>query len=154
MDLKLGHKLIPCFRLTMYFKFMPSEKELFGECHRLKGLLRFMELDSGIYYASIHPDHLILEPLGQHFVRRLSSQNFIIHDQTHHLAFLYNTKEYQIIDDVPDFSPTLSSDEKTYQTLWKTFFETISIKERKNPRCQMQYMPKKYWQDLIEMQNT
>ena len=39
---------------------------------------------------------------------------------------------------------------KWYQELWKMFFKKISIKERKNPRCQMQFMPKKYWKDLIE----
>ena len=27
-----------------------------------------------------------------------------------------------------------------------------AIKERTNQRCQMQFMPKKYWKDLIEMQ--
>ena len=31
------------------------------------------------------------------------------------------------------------------------FFKTISIKERKNPRCQMQFMPKKYWKNLLEV---
>ena len=45
-----------------------------------------------------------------------------------------------------------SQEEQHFQKLWKTFFNTISIKERTNPRCQMQYMPKKYWKDLIEMQ--
>ena len=44
----------------------------------------------------------------------------------------------------------LKKNEQIYQNLWKMFFKTIAIKERKNARCQMQFMPKKYWQDLIE----
>ena len=48
----------------------------------------------------------------------------------------------------------MSEDEIYFQNLWKCFYNTISIKERKNPRLQMQYMPKKYWQDLIEKQIT
>ena len=40
-----------------------------------------------------------------------------------------------------------------YQELWKMFFKTISIKERKNPRYQMQFMPKKYWKDLNNFQD-
>ena len=46
--------------------------------------------------------------------------------------------------------PNISEKEQKYQELWKMFFKTIAISERKNPRCQMQYMPKKYWKDLVE----
>jgi len=28
-----------------------------------------------------------------------------------------------------------------YEQLWKTFFETIAIKERTNPKCQRNLMP-------------
>lgn len=45
---------------------------------------------------------------------------------------------------------TLSDEEKKYEELWSTFFKTIAIKERTNKRLQMQYMPKKYWKDLVE----
>lgn len=126
------------------------KKRAFGECHRLKGLLRFIEIGNNLYYSSIHPDNNIIEPLGQHFIRRLQSQNFIIHDKIRNIAFLYNSKEYQIVDSKDFVIPEISNTEKLYQDLWKLFFQTISIKERKNARCQMQYMPKKYWQDLIE----
>ena len=34
---------------------------------------------------------------------------------------------------------------------WQTFYNTIGIKERKNSRCQMNFMPKKYWPYIIEM---
>lgn len=149
-----GSQIDTLLSIDYVFQVHAMKKKALGECHRLKGLLRFIELESGIYYASIHPDHSILEPLGHHFMRRLEGQNFLIHDKTHNLAFLYNTKEYQIVDEVTSFFPKISHDEKKYQELWKTFFETISIKDRKNSRLQMQYMPKKYWQDLIEMQNA
>jgi len=46
--------------------------------------------------------------------------------------------------------PSTTSSEIAYQELWKLFFKTIAIRERTNSRCQMQFMPKKYWQDLIE----
>ena len=54
--------------------------------------------------------------------------------------------------DETSISPHITENEKHFQSLWKTFFTTIAISERTNKRCQMQYMPKKYWQDLIEMQ--
>ena len=99
----------------------------------------------------IHLDNNILEPLGNHFINRMPSMNFIIHDKNREICFIYNCKEYRIINSENLKIPEISEQEKTYQNLWKMFFNTIAIKERKNSRCQMQFMPKKYWQDLIEM---
>ena len=63
-----------------------------------------------------------------------------------------NKKHYEIINVPNTFQIThFSKEESNFQVLWKTFFNTISIKERQNARLQMQFMPKKYWQDLVEM---
>lgn len=146
----VGPKINTMLSLDYVFAVHQMRKKMLGESHRFKGLLRFIEIGDNLFYASIHPDHNILENLGQHFVRRLPTQNFIIQDKNRNLAFFYNTKEYQIIDSSSFVLPTISEEEKKYQQLWRTFFETIAIKERTNSRLQMQYMPKKYWQDLIE----
>lgn len=117
----------------------------------LNGLLRFIEIGDNLFYASIHPDNNIIENLGHHFIRRLPTQNFIIHDKNRNIAFLYNTKEYKIVDSTLLTVPNISENEKKYQELWTAFFKTIAIKERTNSRLQMQYMPKKYWKDLVEL---
>ncbi len=147
---EIGPKINDRITLSYVANVMAMRKRALSECHRLKGLLRFVETNQHIFYASIHPDNNILEPLGHHFMRRLSSQDFVIHDQNHHLCFLYHDDQYQIIEDTCFQLPDLSQEEEMYQKLWQTFFHTISIEERKNPRCQMQFMPKKYWRDLIE----
>ena len=125
-------------------------KRALAECHKFKGLLRFQEISDNLCYASIHPDNNILEPIGHHFINRLSSINFIIHDKNRNICFVYNNKNYKIINGTYINIPEFTENEKMYQELWKMFFKTIYIKERKNPRCQMQFMPKKYWKDLIE----
>lgn len=147
---ELGPKINNRLTISYIAKVMNSKKRSFGECHRLKGLLRFQELKNNLYYASIHPDNNIIEPLGLHFMHRLPQQNFIIHDKIRNIGLLYNGKEYKIIDNFHLKIPDISKEEEKYQELWKLFFKTIAISERTNPRCQMQYMPKKYWQDLIE----
>lgn len=147
---ELGPKINHRLSVSYVFQVMSMKKRSFGECHRLKGLLRFQELGNHLYYASLHPDNNILEPLGHHFINRFPQQNFMIQDKRRDISFLYNGKEYQIIDSHDLKIPTISEEEQKYQELWKLFFHTIAISERKNPRCQMQYMPKKYWKDLIE----
>lgn len=148
----IGPKINTMLSIDFVFAVHNMQKKVIGELHRFKGLLRFIEIKHNLFYASIHPEHHILEHLGQHFMKRLPTQNFILHDKNRNLAFLYHAKKYQIIDSSSLVIPSISEEEKNYQELWTAFFQTIAIKERTNPRLQMQYMPKKYWQDLIELQ--
>ena len=136
--------------ISYVFKVINMRRKALAECHKLKGLLRFQEIGDNLCYASIHPDNNILEPLGHHFMKRLPSMSFIIHDKNRNLCFIYKKDTYKIIDSTNMKLPCISSSEVAYQELWKLFFNTIAIRERTNPKCQMQFMPKKYWQDLIE----
>lgn len=147
-----GPKINNMLSLDFVFTVCSMRKRMLGESHRFKGLLRFIEIGNNLFYASIHPNNNIIENLGQHFIKRLPTQNFIIHDKIRNIAFLYNTKQYKIIDSYSFTIHYISETEKKYQELWRIFFETISIKERENSRLQMQYMPKKYWKDLVEFQ--
>lgn len=146
----IGPKINNMLTLSYVYKVISLKRNVFGECHRFKGLLRFIEIGDNLFYSSIHPDNNIIEILGHHFINRLPSQNFIIHDKYRNLCFLYNGKSYRI-QEVSSFPlPDISEEEKLYQNLWKSFFKSVTIDERINRRCQMQFMPKKYWQDLIE----
>ena len=48
----------------------------------------------------------------------------------------------------------LSDDDHLLQDLWRTYFKAICIKERMNPRKQLQDMPKRYWRYLTEKQTN
>lgn len=147
---EIGPKINTMLTISYVYSVINMRKRVLSECHKLKGLLRFIEIEKNLYYASIHPDTNIIEPLGHHFIKRLPTQNFIIHDKNRNICFLYNGQEYKIIDGTGLTIPNMTEEEQKCQELWKLFFKTISIKERKNTKCQMQFMPKKYWQDLIE----
>lgn len=146
----IGNKIDHLLSNPLVLKIQKTSKRVFGEAHRLKGLTRFIQIKPHLFYAKVHPDNNVLELLGHHFMARLSCESFIIHDQNRNLAFLYNTKTYIILEANGLKLDKISDEEKFYQDLWKTFYHTIGIKERKNSRLRMQYMPKKYWQDLIE----
>ena len=45
----------------------------------------------------------------------------------------------------------LAEDEMMYQNLWKKYFDSIAIEQRRNERCQKNMMPVKYWKNLTEM---
>lgn len=149
---KIGSSINNMLTLDYVFTTLNLKKSTLFETHRLKGLVKFRLIGSNIYYAPIHPDNNIIVYIGKHFVKRIPNENFIIHDKNRNLVFVYNKDSFYIDNAPSDFKlPEFSDEERLYQDLWKTFFKTISIKERLNKKLQMQYIPKKYWIDLIEL---
>ena len=89
---EIGPKINNMLTNSYVYKVISMRKRALFECHKLKGLLRFIEVGNNLFYASIHPDNNIIEPLGHHFINRLPNQFFIIHDKYRNLCFLYNCK--------------------------------------------------------------
>lgn len=123
------------------------------EAHRFTGFVRFKEVSPLTFYAAIEPDHNILPLIIKHFTKRFSDQNFIIHDSKRETAIFYNKKTSIIADFTKEqaFAFTSSNNDTKFESLWKTFYESTTIKERENHRLRNQYMPKRYWNNLIEI---
>lgn len=123
------------------------------ESHRFKGFVRFKEVAAGIFYAKIEPDHFILPLLIEHFNQRFSDQYFIIHDLKREIAIVHT------LDDI--FLKPLTQKEKMiieaqscpdqFEQLFRSFYASTTISERKNKRQQLLYMPKRYHKHLIEL---
>lgn len=124
-----------------------------SEAHKLKGFVRFIELKNKVLYATIEPTNNVLELLSNHFKKRLKNEYWIIEDKKRNIISLYDKKDYIIIDsnDFKISTNELSNNELNIENLWKDFYKTIGIKSRKNERCRMNFMPKKYWKYMIEM---
>ncbi len=122
------------------------------ELHRMKGLLRFEKLLDGAYLAKMGPDYNIIQPLAYHFCSRLRAQNWFLYDIKRYTAARWSNGALQFGSIEQFTTPALSEDEKKVQALWQTFFKTIAIPDRKNPRLQKSNMPVKYWKYLTEKQ--
>ncbi|NMM64033.1 DNA metabolism protein [Clostridium sp. P21] len=126
-------------------------KKVTCEAHMFTGFIRFKEVAPLSFYASIEPDHNILPLILNHFTRRFSDQNFIIHDLKRELAIMYN-KESAIITDLRrEDSKFFTAPDGEFESLWKTFYNSVNIKERENPKLRNRYMPKRYWSHLTEL---
>ncbi|HHX66575.1 MAG: TIGR03915 family putative DNA repair protein [Miniphocaeibacter sp.] len=131
------------------FRFNKIERNVLFEKHRFEGLLRFSEIQNGFLYAPFEPENNILPLLISHFVNRLQNQQFLIHDVKRNYVAIYEQNKLEFFD-VEELNIEYSKDEIKYQNLWNIFFKAISIKERKNLKQQVSFMPKKYWKYLIE----
>lgn len=122
------------------------------EAHHMMGFLRFSDYD-GRLVAIIEPRDRILHYMLPHFCERFNSESFLIYDKTHHQAAIYQPYEAHILE-VEDFTPPPpGAAEVEFRRLWKGYFEHIAIQARCNPRCQMNFMPKRFWPQLTEMQD-
>lgn len=120
------------------------------ETHLLVGLVRFKELTSGIFYASVAPKYQSVTLLADHFAQRMNDQLWVIHDVKRSIAVIYD-KDKWYVNKLASFEVEISESEAMYQRFWKEYFETIAIKERVNPRLQKNMMPKYYWDHLVEI---
>ncbi|MDF2613905.1 MAG: hypothetical protein K0S71_1691 [Clostridia bacterium] len=129
------------------------KRRAYGEAHLFKGLVRFKEIAPLIFYSQIEPDHNILPLIIDHFKRRFSDQHFIIHDLKRQYAIIYNLKEAYLRDLSVEEGNQLShsSESDPFESLFKSFYQSITIEERHNERQQRSYMPKRYWKHLVEM---
>ena len=153
--LVLGFEKGPKIRLLhgepVVYDVQQIERKVTFEAHRLSGLIRFTLLIGDILYAPVEPDHDICELLADHFCDRFKHDPFIIHDKKRKKALIASEGQWYISEFTSSDLPPLSADENEYRELWKKYFDTIAIKERKNPRCQKTLMPVRYWKNLTEM---
>lgn len=121
------------------------------EASRFFEFLRFSELEGGILFSEFEPEPHVLPLVMPHFADRFGALPFIIHDKGRRIAGVYDTRSWRLMSSEDMNLPDFSENEQEYRELWRLFFTTIAIKERANPRCQMQHLPKKYWRYITEM---
>lgn len=127
-----------------------------NEAHHLLGFLRFQELGNGVLFARIHPKNHVLPLLGDHFSDRLPNEDFMIYDAGRGQAVLHRKGKGYFLTDTQGLDEgqlsRFSPQEAEYQKLWRCFFESIAIEGRVNPALQMQNIPKRFRQDIVEFQ--
>ena len=113
-----------------------------GEVEKLRGFVRFSDRN-GVLGAEIEPKNRVL-PLRGHFCQRYANERFFIYDRTHRELLLYANGRSRISEG-DSFQPALPEGEELYyRALWKQFFQSVTIQERENPRCQNTFLPKRY----------
>ena len=137
------------------------DKKLAKDAERILQFVRFQKTADNIYYASFEPQFNVLPLVVKHFENRFADQQWIIYDTKRKYGFYYDMQQTNHIelasDKVNPFTGKINDDiladrELLFQDLWKKYFKSICIEERRNEKLQMQHMPKRYWKYLTEKQ--
>lgn len=130
---------------------------------RMLQFVRFQKAVDGTFFAAFEPQHNALPLTVGHFKDRFADQRWLIYDMKRRYGFYYDlhTVEEVTFDDDGQAAHLITGmldeslmdkDEKLFQQLWKTYFKSITIKERLNPRKHKQDMPVRYWKYITEKQ--
>jgi len=129
---------------------------------RMKQFIRFQKAKDGTYLAVVSPDHNVLPLITNHFADRFNDQPWLIYDAKRHYGFYYDGEtvirvtfgdEASVPFDLTNGkldADVLSENDKIFQDLWRTYFKAICIKERMNPKKQLNDMPRRYWKYMTE----
>ncbi len=123
------------------------------EAHMLSGFVRFSETKEKVLYSEISPDNDVIEILANHFSDRLPDEKWIIYDIKRKKCAAFKDGRILILNDVENLNISVSSDDAFWQNLWKDFFETIAVENRKSAKRQTQMLPKKFRKNMIEFLN-
>jgi probable DNA metabolism protein len=146
---------IPCV-LQMHQTVRRMEKEI----HRMHAYVRFQKGADGVFYSFIAPDFNVLPLIADHFEKRFADQDWLIFDTRRKYGIYYDRKqvnevqleEARVNDTTGNvWGEVLDVKEGLYQQLWKAYFHSVNIPERKNLKLQLRSMPRRYWRYLTEM---
>ena len=131
---------------------------------RMKQFMRFQKAKDGTYLGVVSPDNDVLPLVIGHFQDRFNDQPFLIFDARRKYGYYYDktavtrvTFEDEAtipfsLDDGKLNDDLLSENDQLFQDLWRTYFKAICIRERMNPRKQLNDMPRRYWKYMTEKQ--
>ena len=161
------------YRDEAVFRCRQVHKKMFREIHRVHAFVRFAEAEDGLYFARIDPDFDVLPLAVDHFERRYQDQEWMIWDGRRDYGFWYRpgsprsvlvgrpgaghttdleggTAAAALEVGPADDAPAQASGEDAYRKLWRTYFDSVNIAERANPRLHRAHVPERYWRHLTE----
>ena len=145
LALKMGNKVLNHLSDATVVRMMELCRAVGKERHHYAGFLRFIEIPGNVLLARYEPKGRLTELLMPHFVDRFPEETFIIWDVRRNVAgFHIPGREYFFMELTPQEKAHLweyTEERIDAENLWKTFVESISIKERENKKLQRNNIP-------------
>lgn len=156
--LKSGPDACNDFSNETVLRVHQAVKKVHRERHRMEAFVRFKQSADGLYFAEVAPDFDVLPLISQHFKMRYADQSWLIYDVKRAYGIMYDLHEVRIVEkaattrhgEAPGIP--LHEDEIKFQDLWRRYFNSVNIAERKNMALHVRHMPVRYWPFLTEKQ--
>ena len=133
------------------------------EAMRMMQFVRFQHTKDGVYFCAIEPRYNVIPLVVGHFKSRFANQKWLLYDLKRNYGIVHENNEIEEVEfSQREFNSItgqvsdniLQEGEEFYQTIWKSYFKHINIKERKNLKLQRRNMPQRFWKHLPEMRGN
>lgn len=126
-------------------RFQAVRTRLGKEVCRFQEFLRFHQVNRNVYVAHFEPKSRIALALGPIFEDRMPSEHWMVIDDIHREAVIHPKDEHFYIRTLTEeeFVRLLETEKvnDTFTDLWRTFFRSVAIEERKNEKLQRNLYP-------------
>jgi DNA polymerase len=140
--------LLAIFSDTLVYRLRAMEKSVGRDLHKMTAFLRFREVadDGGDHFVAwFEPQHLILRPAAEFFVKRFAAMRFTV--LTPDGTIQWDRKMLSFGPGVPkSTAPTAD----TLEDWWKSYYRSTFNPARVNPKMMKTEMPVRYWKNLPE----
>lgn len=154
---KIGHGVTNALTEPAVIRLMELKRAVGREAQLFKEFARFASIDNKVYIAHIEPKDNVVEIVGRHFAERMPSEYFMIVDDTRGLSIVHpkDSECYLRYLTAEELNVIIRTDNvrDEYSSMWKTFFDTIAIRERANKKCQQTLLPLWMRKHMIEFMN-
>lgn len=151
-----GRKSVDMLGIPEVAALFELNRKVQNEAHFFREFTRFAFIPPAIYFAVIEPKCDVLTILAPNFVDRMPSESFVIADKNRLLAAVHPADEdYYLTPLSPEEFLRMEEAQKSsdpYVSLWKSFFQAIGIRHRKNEKCQRTMLPLWYRKHMTEFQ--
>lgn len=128
------------------------ERRVVNEEEKMRQFVRFSHLENGVWFARCNPNANVVPLVMRHFVERFNVQPFVIYDENHHVAGVYDGNDWNLVSDKVVNMPSRTFEDAYIEKLWQRFYDTLSIEARYNPELRRHFMPARLWKALPEME--
>lgn len=151
-----GNKVLEELQNPYVLPLFELQRKVWNEAHSFKEFVRFHVINENILFSEIEPKNNILTLIAPHFSDRLPSENWMIIDMIRNEAVVHPKDTAYYLTSLSatelDIIKESMTHDDPYIYLWKDFFNTIGIEQRKNDKCQRNFLPLWYRKNMTEFQ--
>ena len=156
---RMGKPVMQALSVPEVLRMMEIRRNVGNEAHYFREFARFHSIDHQVYVCHLEPKNDVITLVAEHFADRMPSEYFMIIDDNRSYAVIHDLKDTEAYHKLsirqlePAELQKLKQTEEypdAYRGLWKTFFDTIGIEQRRNPKCQRNLMPIRMRKHAVE----
>lgn len=149
-----GAPVLDYLQEPVIMRMLEMNRKVANEAHYFREFIRFSSLPGDVLVSRISPKSNVLTLLADNFSDRLPSENWMIIDDIRRLALIHPADQAYYLTPLSEkeMDQLSRKTDDPYISLWKEFFQTIGINERRNPTCQRNHLPLWYRKNMTEFQ--